>query len=1088
MTFSTTPGNGPAESRVRLLLLGPPTIMIGAEVHRPGTQKALALAGYLGVRGELVSRELLATLLWSAGGSSQARRSLRGELARLRAVLPEGAIGASRLAMWLDPSKVEVDVQQFRAMVEQGKDEDAVGLYRGPLFEGIDLRGADRFEEWLQSERHLFEIGYLEALRRLVAAGQDRGDAKSVLHWTRRALQCEPLAEDFYIRAMEAAEALHDRAAVLSIYRQLETVLRDELGVVPATEARALARRAAEAGDSKSPTMSAPTGNVSRLYIGHEHEQAVLRECIRQASAGTGCVAYVHGPAGAGKTRLVHAALGDRRTIWCRAQRPVSTVPFYPIATGLREYLSRWGVPAVDDLWLREAAQVCPELSRGTPNPSLGAPEDKVRLLEGLSVTLNKGAGQGGVLIFDDVQWADADTIAVLEDLVRRLPRLPLVITVIARSDHDLEANGVADVITASSRAGQLTDIPLGELSRSQVHTLIKSSMDDRASRVSAAWIEEFAGLVYEVLGGNPFYALECARLALDGSEQPPSEPHDAVKSGVRDVVGTRLAALPPRLRQLAEAAATAGEPIVPDTLARMLDIGPWELADRLDSLVSRRVMIARPGGLRFAHDLVAEVIYEGLPSAKRLLLHGRAAQALTSANAMDLDEVSGQIAAHLEAAGRQQEAIPHHERAAEAARRRHAHQMAIHHYQRLRTLTPRGQQTALLLRLGELLSYGTSGEAEAMFREALQTAGMSGDGHAQARCYLALGVLLRRRVDLTGSRQALTEALRRFEVYGDAEGAEQALEALTYAYIQQGELAAAAASAGRAAELARETGRFPNLGRATLSQGIAYLYGGEHARALRCFESARGVARETTDDLAEAEALRYLSAAYGIDGQLGTPDQAWLAAEKAIEICARIGHRTGLARAADGAGGAYLSNGEWSRALECYVAALHLTDTFGYAWGVDAMVYRVGYTLAVSGARERAHHVLEHAERLSSTLNAPYWLCRTHLARAELASDEDDSDHVRLHAAAALDLAKKLQHRQFMSKASAMLQRHLARASDSGRRGGAQPGRRRAARPAAPLPPIPPALAAPVHGVHATVGWLDELVDRQLAAIAGTG
>src|SRR2546423_1635628 len=137
MTFSTTPGNAPAESRTRLLLLGPPTIMIGAEVHRPGTQKALALAGYLGVRGELVSRELLATLLWSAGAPDQARRSLRGELARLRSVLPEGAIGASRLAMWLDPSTVDVDVRQFRAMVEQGKDEAAVELYRGPLFEGI---------------------------------------------------------------------------------------------------------------------------------------------------------------------------------------------------------------------------------------------------------------------------------------------------------------------------------------------------------------------------------------------------------------------------------------------------------------------------------------------------------------------------------------------------------------------------------------------------------------------------------------------------------------------------------------------------------------------------------------------------------------------------------------------------------------------------------------------------------------------------------------------------------------------------------------------------------------------------------------
>jgi tetratricopeptide (TPR) repeat protein len=228
-----------------------------------------------------------------------------------------------------------------------------------------------------------------------------------------------------------------------------------------------------------------------------------------------------------------------------------------------------------------------------------------------------------------------------------------------------------------------------------------------------------------------------------------------------------------------------------------------------------------------------------------------------------------------------------------------------------------------VLLRLGEVLSYGTIAEAEEIYREALQMAMLQGDGRAQAQCFFALGVLSRRRADLSGSKHALSEALRRFQVYGDLEGVEKSLEAMTYAYIQQGGLAAAKSSAKRAAKIASETGRLPNLGRATLSLGIAHLYGVEYARALESFQRARDIATDTGDDLAEAEALRYLSAVYGADGRLGTPGQAWAAGERAIEICAAVGHRTGLARAADGLGGAYLIQRDWLRALNCYVAAL---------------------------------------------------------------------------------------------------------------------------------------------------------------------
>ena len=1084
-----------------LLLLGPPHLRCGGSARWPGTQKAVALAGYLAIRGEPVAREQLATLLWAESGSAQARRSLRGELARLKGVLPDGAIRASRLTIWLDPSCVDVDTTRFRLLLADGRDEDAVQLYRGPLLEGLDLRNADPFEDWLQCERHLIRSSYLEALRRLIVAGRTGGDPEGVVQWAWRALHCQPLAEEFYVHAMEAAEELGDRAAVLSIYQKLEGALRDELGIGPGTAARALACRASDAGGTAArPALAANRPRKHGRYVGREREQSLLRKCLQKASTGQGSVAFVHGPAGVGKTRLLQVVLEGRRGVWCAAQRPLSTVAYYPIAAGLREHLSQWGIPSVDDLWLREAARICPELCRAAPNPTLGAPEDKVRLTEGLSATLAGATGRGGVLVFDDVQWADADTVAVIQDLLHRLPRLQVAVAIVARDGHALASNGAADVIATAARSGYLTEIAVGELSADLIIELVKDSYADLVARVSAPWLEEFAALVHEVLGGNPFYALECARLALDSSGQLPAEPRAAVKFGARDLLGTRLAALPSHWRQVAEAGAVAGQ-ISPDLLAGMLDTGPWELADQLDSLVACGILTAHRGGLSFVHDLISEVIYESLPSAKRQLLHERAALTLTRARASDLDKVSGRIAAHYEAAGLPQRAISYHQRAAEAARRAHAHQTAIHHYQRLRLLLPRDQQSPVLLQLGEILSYGSSGEAEALYQEALELARLQQDGHTQARCYIALGALSRRRADLSGSRQALTEALRRFQTYGDTEGIEQALEALTYAYIQEGELRSAAASAARAAEIARDTGRIQNLGRATLSRGVAHLYGGEYEQALRCFTSACGIARDTSDELAEAEALRYLSAVYGIDGRAGTPEQAWAAAEQAISICSRLGHRTGLARAADGAGGAYLLYGDWQRALHCYVAALHLIDRYGYAWGFDAVVYRVGYTLLIAGDNDHARRALRHAELLSRRLNAAYWLCRTLLASAELALRGNDWREGSRRAAEAIELASRLHHHEFLANARALAAYAgpgFHKPADGPRRPPGTsfligspygPGKRTGVKPGAagaPLPEVPQILEAPVAAARedTIVTWLDDVVGRQVKAL----
>lgn len=1081
------PTFGAGPDMPRLLVMGTAQVVSDDRVRPAGTQKVLALAGYLAVRGEPVARDHLTALLWPSSGPEQARRSLRGEVSRLRCLLGEQAVRSSRMAIWLDPARIPSDVQLFRAALADGREDEAVELYRGPLLDGLDLRKAEPFEEWLQGERHLLEMRYLDTLRMLIDSRRGPAAAGARLQWAYRAIRCQPLAEDFYVHAMEAADELGDRPSALMTFRRLEELLDLELGITPGAPARTLATSlsgppgpppaahpAPEGTASPDGTSCAPTSTPP--YVGRAAEQRTLREIARRAAGGQGSVVLVHGPAGIGKTRLLRTCFGEEHTLWCTAQRTTSVVPHHPIATGLRRQVLRHGVPDLDDVWLQEASRICPEIGEARRTPSLGGPGDEVRLIEGLSATLAAAAGRGGVVVVDDVQWADPDTVRVLDEMARRIPEHPLLIVLVARSRDDLDRNGVADLVSAATDARRLTELAVAGLSRTEIAELL-STADDVAAG------DEFAGLIYDMLGGNPLYALECLRLAREEPGPGDRGSRDAIMSGASELLRARLRALPTDLRELADAAAVAGEPCTADLLGRVTRTDPDRLADRLDALIGHGVLALDRGAVSFVHDALAEVAYDSLPAARRTLLHARAADALIAADTPAVAR-SGQIAGHLEACGRAQEAVAHHERAADFARRSHAHQVAIQHTRRLRELCTDERQATILLQLGELLSYSASDEAEASFHAAIAAARRHADGHTQARGYLALGVLWQRRPELSRTQSALSEALRRFRAYRDTDGVERALEALTFTYVQQGKLTAAAWSAGQATELARETGKLHSLGRATLALGVAHHYGGDQVKALEHFERARLIAKDTDDELSEGEALRYLSAVIGWEGRLGSPEQAWAAAEQAMRICIRLGHRVGLARALDGAGGAYLLNGESARSLDCYVTALSIMDKFRYVWGLDAMMYRIGCAFLAARETAAAGRALRNAELVSQALSAPYWTCRIQLSMAELALHEGDWRGADVQAAAAERIARSLHHESFLAAAHAVRDgarlRHPIPTAGRGR-----PTLPAGAGPIAlsdtALPDLPQVVDPPVRGVAAVTAWLDDIAERQL-------
>ncbi|MCV5647493.1 hypothetical protein OFN55_32710, partial [Escherichia coli] len=87
------------------------------------------------------------------------------------------------------------DLWAFEAALEAGELERAVGLYRGPFLQGLQLKGAVGFEEWQAQARERLQQRYLEALAALAARRAEAGRAGEALAYCRQAIAADPLAE-----------------------------------------------------------------------------------------------------------------------------------------------------------------------------------------------------------------------------------------------------------------------------------------------------------------------------------------------------------------------------------------------------------------------------------------------------------------------------------------------------------------------------------------------------------------------------------------------------------------------------------------------------------------------------------------------------------------------------------------------------------------------------------------------------------------------------------------------------------------------------------------------------------------------------
>jgi DNA-binding SARP family transcriptional activator len=729
---------------VNLKVLGGFEVRIesGSSLTLP-TRKTRALLAYLALSaGAGQPRDKLTALLWGDSGDRQARQSLRQALFALRRSLaPAGAgeilVEGERVA--LDPAAVEVDAALFERHVRAGTPETlehAMALYRGDLLEGLLVREAG-FEEWLVAERERLRELAQEALARLVALHDRRGDLDLAIRAGQRLIALDPLQEPAHRALMRLYARDGRRGAALRQYQTCLDVLQRELGTEPEAQTRELyhdllrrrsalapaSRDAARAAPAPVPPPAAPDGSP---LLGRDDELTRLTRALEQARGGRGLVAAVVGEAGVGKSRLVDALAAAAlaagvRVVRGRAHEMEGALPLGP--------------------WI-DAIHLDQSLGRPT-----GSPDDAVRLFEAVAQLLGHLASAGPLLVvLEDLHWADETSLNVLSFIARRLAGWPVMVVVTA-TEEELPPP-LSRLLRLLDEQGQLT-MRLGRLGRSATSALVGALAPPGLRRAAQ---RRLGTEIWRLSEGNPFMVVEAVRAAGE-SRRSPAAGRRPLPERIRAVVLGRLERLDEPAQRLVGAAAIVGRECEFTLLSRVVGLGERPAAEAVEQLVRRGLLRASGELLEFTHASLRRVAEERLLEPTRRGLHRAAAEALEAAHADGLERVHDRLAHHYARSGDAVKAVRYLVLSAEAASQRYAIggavrtlEAALEHARRLPAAARDRGVLDVSLRLAEALSNaGKFGDILKLLQpqrervERLDDPGLSGVYHFRVALSLSL-------------------------------------------------------------------------------------------------------------------------------------------------------------------------------------------------------------------------------------------------------------------------------------------------------------------------------------------------------------
>ncbi|MFF4309203.1 BTAD domain-containing putative transcriptional regulator [Streptomyces sp. 900105755] len=736
---------------LRLRVLGPlGADVAGTPVELGAPRQRAVLALLIAARGSVVPVDRMTDALWRGEPPAKAGVSLHAYLSNLRRSLEPGrpprapatvlvtvapgyalrlagdAVDAWRFETWVGQARTAPAEEARRLLAE------ALGWWHGPAF----AEHAD--EEWAAAEVARLTGLYAEARELAVAADLRTGRAAQAAADAESLVRDAPLREEGWRLLALAHWACDRQADALAAVRRAGAVLRAELGCDPGPALREVEHAVLDGrfevlrAAVPEPAAELPARSGPGLFVGRSQELRTLAGAARAARDGGG-LALVTGAAGAGKSAFLdRAAARLRETGW---RVVVGRCPEYEGAPPAWAWVEALGALA------REVPPARPEEltvllrepeSTAAPAPDGEASAGRFRMHRAFAAWLRAATSRAPLaVLLEDLHRADAETLALVETAAA-VTGVPLLTVAGYRptevGEHLLKT--LAHLAPAAPYRIALDGLPLRDTA-----TLVDAVCGTPVDPATVAALAERTG-------GNPFYVLESARLLADeGALVAVSE----VPQGVRDVLRRRLALLPAAARSVVQLTAVLGLETEVALLVDAAEADEEQVLEGLDAALAADLLgEPGPGRVRFVHALVRDTVYADLSGARRSRLHARVARLLRHHRPGEL----AALAHHFARSGSTADAplaVDYALRAAEAAERRYAHDVAVTLIQQaIDTCTatsgddaPPDRQIELLVRLlGAQVRTGATDAARRTRQRAVELAEQADRGDLVAAVY----------------------------------------------------------------------------------------------------------------------------------------------------------------------------------------------------------------------------------------------------------------------------------------------------------------------------------------------------------------
>jgi DNA-binding CsgD family transcriptional regulator len=370
---------------------------------------------------------------------------------------------------------------------------------------------------------------------------------------------------------------------------------------------------------------------VTGVLADRQIELTLLDDLLQAAGRRNGSLVVVSGPIGVGKTALLGAvaakAGGDTAVLAATGSTLERLFPF-----GVVRQLCEPVIAELDDDERRRVDEGLTEFAR-----PLFATEDCLRVtvdphapvmqqvMQGVRHLLTVfGENRPVLLLVDDVQWADTESVRCLGYLANRLAGTGVLMVVTVREGSpDGDNQGIRHLVGCASRV-----LRLGPLSMTGVRAIVRQ-------RFGVPGSDRFVQACGEVSRGNPMVlgAVLDELVAEDGApDDDGAERARACRpSLLRERMAARLRAQPEAAMAFLRALSCLGIGTDPDLVARLAGLDGIGYTEVLRSLAAQGFLLTEQTP-EFAHPVVREAVDRLTSPAQAERLHVTAATVLHAA------------------------------------------------------------------------------------------------------------------------------------------------------------------------------------------------------------------------------------------------------------------------------------------------------------------------------------------------------------------------------------------------------------------------------------------------------------------------